>query len=62
MSVVGQLEGVVGRPVRVQIPPSAPSQYLKGIRFQPVSLFLFSSVFGQISELDPELEDAGEDL
>ena len=26
------LEGVVGRPVRVQIPPSAPSQYLKGFR------------------------------
>jgi hypothetical protein len=25
------LEGVVGRPVRVQIPPSAPSQYSKGI-------------------------------
>ena len=25
------LEGVVGKPVRVQIPPSAPSQYVKGI-------------------------------
>jgi len=27
------LEGVVGKPVRVQIPPSAPLQYSKGIRF-----------------------------
>src|SRR5659263_470381 len=26
------LEGVVGKPVRVQIPPSAPSQFLKGYR------------------------------
>src|SRR5512141_2853462 len=42
------LEGVVGKPVRVQIPPSAPSQYLKGI--WPSARFPFFMQTGRVAD------------
>src|SRR5512140_2368557 len=39
------LEGVVGKPVRVQIPPSAPSQYQKGFRLSAEVPFFVKSDF-----------------
>ena len=43
------LEGVVGKPVRVQIPPSAPWQYLKGFRLYAGVPFFFKT--GRVARL-----------
>jgi hypothetical protein len=45
------LEGVVGKPVRVRVPPSAPSQYSKGIRFRDGFPFFVKTANG--SQMGP---------
>jgi len=44
-----RLEGVVGKPVGVRVPPSAPSQYLKGFRLSAEVPFFVKT--GRVADL-----------